>query len=397
MRDNGPLNGMQTVRAGYVALTDCAPIIVAQELGFDRQAGIRFEPVRLKSWTAVRDALAFEKLECAHMPGALSLAMHLGLSGVQTDIRVPLMLGCGGNAITLSTKLFEEASSLLGARIECARADSAVLVQVVARHRKESSIRKVRLGSVHPYSSHNYELRAWLAQAGLDPDKDVELSVVPRSKMVEALANGEIDGYCVGDPWGQLAVEAGVGVTVATKADLYPYSPEKVLAFRASWLQGHNSLAAAAKNAVKAAMDWCADTDNHSDLSQILAQGEYLGASSEVILRALSCRPRLAPGDSGIKVVNYLGFSGLSGVSDASALWLLAQMRRWGQVPEGLEKDVRGVFAPLECSAGEPRPQEFKDIETVAVDPARQAFDGVPFTANNIEDYWRSFPISCGE
>lgn len=389
------VNGMETVKAGFVALTDCAPLVIAQELGFDRQAGIRIEPVRLKSWTAVRDELAFEKLECAHMPGALSLAMHLGLSGVKTAIRVPLMLGSGGNSITVSTTLYEQAEDLMGSPYTGPRADSAVLVKAVVDHRRETSGRKVRLGSVHPFSSHNYELRAWLAHVGLDPDKDVELSVVPRSKMVEALATGAVDGYCVGDPWGQVAVEAGVGITVATKADLYPNSPEKVLAYRANWVQGHESLAVAATSAIEAGLDWAADPENHADLAQILGQKEYLDVSSEAILRALSCQPRLSSSDKISKVVNYLGFGGVNTPSAAGALWLMAQMRRWGQIPAGLEEEVRGVFMPLNDQG--PEQASKTDYSSAGRDPSEHAFDGVPFGENDIEAYWRSFPINSSQ
>lgn len=389
------VNGMETVKAGFVALTDCAPLVIAQELGFDRQAGIRIEPVRLKSWTAVRDELAFEKLECAHMPGALSLAMHLGLSGVQTNMRVPLMLGSGGNSITVSTALYDQGTELLGGPYVGPRSDSAVLVKAVVEHRRKAGGRKVRLGSVHPFSSHNYELRAWLAHAGLDPDKDVELSVVPRSKMVEALATGAVDGYCVGDPWGQMAVEAGVGITVATKADLYPNSPEKVLAFRSSWVQGHEDVAAAATSAIQAGLEWAADQANHVDLAQILAQKEYLNVASDTVLRALSCQPRLSSAGKRSKVVNYIGFSGESSPTEAGALWLLAHMRRWGQVPSGQEHKVCEVFMPLAQSTAASQLDE--ESHFVNRDPSEQAFDGVAFGDNDIEAYWRSFPISCSQ
>ncbi len=165
-----PFDTYPVVRAGYVALTDCAPLIVAQELGFDRQAGIKLEPILLKSWTAVRDCLAFEQLECAQMPGALALAMHLGISGLRVPMRVPLMLGHGGNAITVSTKLYNEAAALLGGAFDGPRAESAIIVKAVAEERKSRSERRLRIGTVHAFSSHNYEVRAWLAYVGIDPD-----------------------------------------------------------------------------------------------------------------------------------------------------------------------------------------------------------------------------------
>lgn len=365
-----PVSSAETVPVGFVGLTDCAPILVAQELGFDRQCGIRIEPVKLKSWTAVRDALAFEQVSCANMPGALALAMHLGISGVQVSVRAPILLGYGGNAITISVALYERACELVGRDYRDARAESAQLVKAVVAERKAAGERKVRLGTVHAFSSHNYELRAWLAHAGVDPVNDLELIVVPRNKMVEALKAGQIDGFCVGDPWGQQAVETGVGVTVATKADLYPYSPEKVLAFRDGWVKGHCEIAEAVVAAVSKALHWSSLTENHLALSEILTYPENLDVSPALIRRALSCSPVLVAGQEPEFVENYLRFEEGGRSGEETGLWLLAQMQRWGQVPAGLEGLVRGVFEPL----------RFKVSSGAAVlandNPARAAFDG---------------------
>jgi ABC-type nitrate/sulfonate/bicarbonate transport system substrate-binding protein len=245
------------------------------------------------------------------------------------------------------------------------------------------------MGAVHAFSSHNYELRAWLAHAGLDPEKDLELMVVPRSKMVEALANGEIDGFCVGDPWGQQAVEYGVGVNVATKADLYPFSPEKVLAFRDGWIKGHAETAAAVVEAISSAMEWASQSENHTELAQMLTQVEYLSVSPATIRHTLACEPRMIPGAEAESVPHFIGFDGDSRPSEAAALWLLAQMRRWGQVTEGQEDKIRGVFAPLVEGKGTTEKVLAND------NPAKEAFDGVDFTSDDIETYWRSFPIGC--
>lgn len=379
----------RTVRAGYMALTDCAPLIIAQELGFDLQEGIRLEPVRMNSWSGIRDGLAFEKLECAHMPGALALAMHLGLSGMKTGIRVPLLLGHGGNGITVSTDLYEEAAAILGSAMPTTRSESGMLVRVVAEKRKANKQPRLRLGAVHAFSSLNYELRAWLAHAGLDPDVDVELIVVPRPKMVEALAIGEIDGFSVGDPWGQLAVEAGIGRIVATKADLYPYSPEKVLAFRSAWVEGHYEIAVKTAAVVSRALGWAAQEENHAELAQILTQEEYLDLPEEVLSRALDCKPKLAPDTDGEPVARYLDFSGDNQPTKADAMWLLAQMRRWEQVKPGCEAEVADVFKPFEPIGSTVAKLEVGSKK----DPAAAAFDGVDFTEGDVEAYKQAFAV----
>lgn len=371
-----PANRPVTVPIGFVGLTDCAPILVAQELGFDQQCGIRIEPVKLKSWTAVRDALAFEQVPCAHMPGALALAMHLGISGMQVSVRAPILLGYGGNSITVSASLYERACDILACDYSDARAESAHLVKAVVQERKAGGERKVRLGTVHAYSSHNYELRAWLAHAGLDPMNDLELIVVPRNKMVEALAGGQIDGFCVGDPWGQQAVENGVGVTVATKADLYPFSPEKVLAFRDGWIKGHEEVAAAVVEAVSMALRWSSQKINHATLSEILTYPENLNVSPALIQRALSCSPKLIPGQAPKFVENYLHFDGDGRPGQETGLWLLAQMQRWGQIPAGLEGLIHGVFEPLGPSV------QYASVVSANDNPAKAAFDGFSIQAS---------------
>lgn len=386
-----PFDEYPVIRAGYVALTDCAPLLVAQELGFDRQAGIKLEPVQMKSWTAVRDGLAFEQLECAHMPGALALAMHLGISGLRVPVRVPLLLGHGGNAITISAKLHDEGTALLGGAFEGARAESAVLVKAVAEQRKIRGERRIRIGAVHAFSSHNYEVRAWLAHAGLDPDVDVELIVVPRSKMVEALATGEIDSFCVGDPWGQLAVEAGIGHIVATKADLYPYSPEKVLAFRDAWVKGHEEATARTIKTITLGMEWAAQEENRDELAAILANKDYLNVPASVLKRALACKPKLTPGAQETFVPRYLEFGGDCKPTRAGALWLLAQMRRWGQAEAGFEKQLESVFEPLPAASSHLLEQD----NSVNEDPGRLAFDGVHFTEHDIEAYRHGFSIGA--
>ncbi|TNE64071.1 MAG: ABC transporter substrate-binding protein [Alphaproteobacteria bacterium] len=384
------------IRAGFMALTDCAPIVVARELEFDRRFGIHIEPVRLPSWAAIRDHLAFEKLECAHMLGGLSLAMHLGLGGMRTEMTVPLMLGRGGNAITLSSSVYDEALALMAGRPVFNRAESAAMLKPVVAARKLKGERPLRLAMVHAFSSHNYELRAWLAHGGIDPDHDVELSVVPPPRMVEALRNGLIDGYCVGEPWSQVAVEEGLGRIMATKADLYPNSPEKVLALRRPWAIGHADMVSALVEAFSAAMSWAAQTENRTELAYMLSRPAYLNVDHDVILHGLMCAPRLVPGDMRQPIDDYLSFggTGCGYPAPGTALWLLAQMRRWGQAGAGHEAEVAGVFDPsyIERNVNFSGERKFQFGRRAKQPP----FDGVAFDDKDIEAYWRQFAIAKG-
>lgn len=382
------------VTAGFIALTDCAPIVIAAELGFDKEFGIRLEPVRLSSWAAMRDHLAFGDLDCAHMLGGLTLAMHLGLGGLDTAVSVPLMLGRGGNAVTVSESLYAGACVLFEGTEMPSRAHSAKLLAPVVAKRKLTGEPPIRFAVVHGFSSHNYELRAWLAHGGIDPDNDIELDVVPPSKMVETLELGLIDGYCVGEPWSQLAVEKGIGRIVVTKADLYADSPEKVLAVRRDWASKNQESFTGLVAACMAAMRWTIDPENHDRLAEILSQASYLDTDQRVILNGLSNAPQLAPGLDRLPIDNYLAVGGERNIyPKASAmLWLYAQMRRWGQAGPELEADVSRIVDTDAFVRGRQAVEKDPWIKPEGVE-APLPFDGVAFDPDNIEKYWQSFPI----
>ncbi len=390
---NESTSSLIPIRAGFVALTDCAPIVAACELGLGRDLGIEIEPVRLPTWSAIRDHMAFEKLECAHMLCGLPIAMHLGLGGLQTDMMVPLMLGSGGNAITISEALHRE-MGLEGKTVS--RVDTASYLRQVVRRRKERGLNPLRFAMVHPFSSHNYELRSWLAHGGVNPNRDVEIQVVPPVRMVEALRSGSIDGYCVGEPWNQIAVEEGLGRIVVTKADLYPGAPEKVVALRRGWVAGHTDVAAAVVKTIARAMTWASAPSNLEALSVMLAKPEYLNMDANIILRSLECKPIMYPGGKPKHIANYLSFDGKGTAYPhiSKALWVLAQMRRWEQVIEGLEEQASFVYDPTIIE----RSPEFSGQERFKVRGMEtySTFDGAPFTPDDVEGYQRSFPVRGG-
>jgi len=382
------------INIGFMALTDCAPVIVAKELGFDRQNDLVLNPVKLSSWSALRDHLAFEKLECAHMLGGLALAMHVGLSGLQTEIRVPLLLGRGGNAITISNALYDEALEAKDQAEELpSRSESAKLLKPVIQDRRRRGLPPLKLAVVHVFSSHHYELRSWLAHGDIDPDHDLEIIVIPPHRMIEALKNGHVDGYCVGEPWGQLAAEAGLGRIMTVKADLYPDNSEKVLALRHAWCVGHPEELAALVDVLSAAMSWCADPENHSELAYLLSLPHYLGVDHDVILQALKCMPLLSQGTPPEFIDQYISFDadGLAFPDQKHALWLYAQMRRWGQVGPVLEDSVCEVFDPstIERNIKYSGDKKFSSGN----DSQLASFDGITFNSTDVEGYLKQFAI----
>ncbi|HSK38218.1 MAG TPA: CmpA/NrtA family ABC transporter substrate-binding protein, partial [Arenibaculum sp.] len=323
------------VRLGFVPLVDCAIPVVALELGFARGEGLDLKLEREASWAAMRDKLAYGVLDAAHMLAGLPLAATLGIGGAPpVPMWAPMALGLGGNAITVSTALYQrmveaDPEAMRGPRSGSARALARVVRDHLAAGRPPLSF-----ASVFPVSSHNYELRYWLASAGIDPDRDVNLGVVAPSRMVENLGMGWIDGYCVGEPWNLRAVQTGKGVVVATKADIWPNSPEKVLGLRASWAGDNAGTVAALVRALVRAAQWADDPGNRAELATMLAAGRYVGVPTGILRMALEGRPVLRPGAAPEHLPDLHVFYRWQATFPwtSHAVWLLTQMVRWGQL-----------------------------------------------------------------
>jgi NitT/TauT family transport system ATP-binding protein len=208
----------------------------------------------------------------------------------------------------------------------------------------------LRLAVVHPFSAHNYELRYWLAFAGLDPDRDAEISVLPPPFMVEALAEGRIDGFCAGEPWGSLAVEAGVGAIVAVKSALWRQGPDKVLGLRADAPERRPLALPALLRALHGAARWAADPANRDALAEVLAREDYIGAPAPLLLRALEGRLVLKAGEAVAALPGFLEFHAHAANFPwrSHALWFAAQMVRWGQVAASREAFAKAaaVYRP---------------------------------------------------
>lgn len=309
---------MDTLRIGYVPLIDCAILVVAHEKGFAERHGLRLDLVRESSWAAARDKLAYGLLDGAHMLAGVPIASTLGLGGPPVAMVAPMALGLGGNAITVSTRLYQR----------MVEADPDAMAKTPVRALKkviEASREKLSFATVFPFSTHNYELRTWLAGGGIDPDSDVNLGVVAPPRMANHLEAGWIDGYCVGEPWNLRAVHRGTGVIVATKADIWPDSPEKVLALRAGWAEDNAATVAVLIRALVDAARWADVPENREELCAILARADYVGGAAAVL------RMALMPSSGGLE--RHVFFRNDATVPwPAQALWLMEQMVRWGQM-----------------------------------------------------------------
>ncbi|MFG6176038.1 CmpA/NrtA family ABC transporter substrate-binding protein [Halomonas sp. THAF12] len=246
---------------GFVPLLDAALPIIAREGGFFAAEGLDVTLSRESAWSTLRDKLAAGLIDSAQMLAPLPLAMSLGASGPHCDILAPLVLGRNGNTLVLSHRWAEGMATPYddtpGGR------DPAVNARDFAARLQHCGPMRPRLAMVHPFSSHHYQLRDWLAQGGIDPDTDAELVALPPSRMVEALEQGRIDGFCVGEPWGSQADHRGGGHIVATGAQLWPGHPEKMLGVTRDWTERYPATLTAMIRALIAAADWLAAAPEH--------------------------------------------------------------------------------------------------------------------------------------
>ena len=319
------------VTAGFLPLTDSAILVVARECGFAEEEGVALTLTRETSWANIRDRMAVSHFQASHMLAPMPIASALGLTPLPLDIIVPMALGYGGNAVTVSTELSDamEGSGTV-APADPAGAGTALAVVVAAR--KSDGRPPLQFAVVHAHSGHNFELRYWLAACGIAPDKDIEIVIVPPPFMPDALATGQIDGFCVGEPWNSVAVAKGAGKIATVKAAIWKSSPDKVLGVRADWARRHEAGLASLLRALYRAAQWCAKPDNHSALAHILARPDYLGQPAALILRAID-GSILADKAGAAELKFFEPFAGAATFPwQSHALWFYSQMVRWGQV-----------------------------------------------------------------
>jgi NitT/TauT family transport system ATP-binding protein/nitrate/nitrite transport system substrate-binding protein len=321
------------LRVGLLRLTDSAPAIVAAELGYLAEEGIEAELSVEPSWANVADKLAHGFLDAAVVLPPLALALALGARGAAVPLIVPMMLSAGGNPITLATRLADALGDKPGATgLATALAGRPVTPGPVTPG-------PVTLGVVHLYSTHHLLLRLWLAAGGLSPGPGLALTVVPPAQMARSLADGRIDGFCAGAPWGEVASRAGAGRIVATSHDIWRHAPEKALAVRADWAEAHDGTLAGLLRALVRAGRFCDDPANAAYIASLLARPAWLGVERDAILPGL---PGGAPGG----LVFHRGATQFPWRSQA--LWFLAQMRALGQVATtwDLREAVGRVWRP---------------------------------------------------
>lgn len=338
-----------SVIVGFIPLLDCAPLVVAAEKGFGADEKLDLTLVRETSWANIRDRVVVGHFDAAHMLGPLPIASTLGIGHVRMPMIAPFSLGLGGNAITVSMALWQQMHGE-GTEIGIDPTVQGTALHHVVRARERAGKAPLTFAMVYPFSAHNYELRYWLAASGIHPDHDVRLVVIPPPLLVDAMREGQIDGFCVGEPWSSLAVSVGVGCIAVPTTAIWGLSPEKVLGCRLGWAQRYPERLAALIRALYRAAQWCDRPENHAELARLLAEPRYVGAPADILLRGLANRLRLEPGGAERQVPSfYVPYDHAATFPWVShALWFYSQMVRWRQIEFSAQDvaQVRATYRP---------------------------------------------------
>lgn len=381
------------LRIGFIPLVDAAALIVAVDKGFARDEGLDVELVREVSWSNVRDKLNIGLFEAAHLLAPVAIASSLGLGHVKVPIVAPFNLGINGNAITVSPALHGAIMSELDGDPTDPMATAQALKRVVIG-RARAGADPLTFGMTFPFSTHNYQLRFWMAAGGVDPDEDVRLVVLPPPYMVDSLANGHVDAFCVGAPWNSVAVDLGIGHILHFASDILQRAAEKVLAIRQVWAEQNPEAVAALTRAHVKAAAFIEAPESRDEVTAILAKPEHIGVSPEVLQRTLDGKLKISPDGTWRESNRYLlvGREGAGRPDPAQAAWLYAQMVRWGQTaisPEALTT-AKAVFRPDLYDAAIGKPSGGDDHAGDAV----RAFAGPAFDPAKIEAHLAAFEIA---
>lgn len=416
---------------GFIKLTDCAPLVIAKEKLFFEEEGLDVKVEAQANWKILLDRVISGELDGAHMLAGQPIGATIGF-GTKAHIITPYSLDYNGNGITVANDLWKEMQAVDPALDTPTpkhpiTADS--LKPIVAK-RKESGT-PMRMGMVFPVSTHNYEIRYWLAAAGISPgfyldrksgasdttgttDADVLLSVTPPPQMPATLEAKTIEGYCVGEPWNQQAVIRGIGVPVTTNYDIWKNNPEKVFGITKEWADENPNTIIAITKALIRAGKWLDETDangklvNREEAARILSQSEYVGADFEVIRNSMTGYFYFQKTDKReMPDFNVFFKHNASYPWYSDCIWFLTQMRRWGQIPDSkpdawFHDTAKKIYRPDIYRAAAAHLIEEGRLEAVEIpsgdtdgyrEPTTEFIDGNLYDGHKPLEYISSFEI----
>ena len=407
---------------GFIKLTDMAPLAIAKELGYFEDEGLFVTIEAQSNWKNVLDRVIDGQLDGSHMLAGQPIAAGAGF-GRQAELVTPFSMDLNGNGITVSNDVWAKmkpnvATGADGKPVHPIKADA--IKPVIESYKNEG--KPFKMGMVFPVSTHNYEIRYWLAAAGINPgfytadniqgqiDADVLLSVTPPPQMPATLEAGTIYGYCVGEPWNQQAVFKGIGVPVTTNYDVWKNNPEKVFVLTKEFTQKYPNTTVAITKALIRAGKWLDTPGNRPKAVGILSMPEYVGADSVVIANSMTGTFEFEKGDKrSMPDFNVFFRYHATYPYYSDGIWFLTQMRRWGQIPESKADEwyhstIKEIYRPdiwekaaaLLKEEGQLSDQEIP--ETDGYKPATTDFiDGLNYDGKDPIGYINSFEIGNKE
>lgn len=410
----------EDLKFGFIKLTDAVPLIIAKEKGYFEDEGLFVTLEAQANWKVLLDRVISSELDGAHMLAGQPLGATIGI-GTKADIITAFSMDLNGNAITVSNDIWKQMLPFIpkgadGKPIHPIKAD--VLKKVVDKYKSEG--KKFPMGMVFPLSTHNYELRYWLAAGGINPgyygqndvtgqlNADVLLSVTPPPQMPSTMEAGTILGYCVGEPWNQQAVVKGIGVPVITDYEIWKNNPEKVFGVSKAWADKNpNTHKAVVKALIRAGMWLDASMANRIEAVKLLAKPSYVGADEAVIGASMTGTFEYEKGDKRPLPdfnVFFRYYATYPFYSDA--VWYLSQMRRWGQIgeykPDSWYQEIaKKVYRPdiyMAAAAeliqeGKAKASDFPSKSDGYRAPTKDFIDGVSYDGKKPNSYIDSFKI----
>ena len=311
----------EEVKIGFIPLTDCASVVMASVLGIDKKYGVKIVPTKESSWASVRDKLVNGELDFAHVLYGLVYGVHLGVGGQKKDMAVLMTLNNNGQAITLSKKLADKGAI-----------DGASLAKLMAAEKREYTF-----AQTFPTGTHAMWLYYWMAANGINPIKDAKVITVPPPQMVANMRVGNMDGFCVGEPWNHRAIMDGIGITATTTQDIWKDHPEKVLGTTAEYAKKYPNTSRAVTAAILEASRWIdASIANRNKMAETIADKAFVNTSVDAINQRIMGRYQNGRGltwddPNSMRFYNE-GLVNFPYLSDG--MWFLTQHKRWGILKE---------------------------------------------------------------
>jgi two-component system, oxyanion-binding sensor len=335
---------------GIIPLTDCAPIVIAKEKGFFNKYGLDVAVSKEASWANIRDKVSLGELDGAHMLAGMPIAATLGVGATQKDTVTAFSMDLNGNGITVSNELYDRMMAADPESMKSPRPTSATALKKVIDADKKAGKEPMTFAMVFPVSTHNYELRYWMASAGIDPDNDVRIIVIPPPQMVANLKANNIVGYCVGEPWNQRAVEMGIGKSIITNYEIWNNNPEKVFGVTKEWADKNPGTHKAAVKALIEAAQWMDKAENRKEVVQIISAKSYVNAPTAVVANSMTGTWTYDKKEGPVSMPDFNVFHRYAANFPwhSHAIWFLTQMIRWGQIDKAidLKQTAESVYLP---------------------------------------------------